>query len=74
MNYFKTPTSVGVWQTFVTMAAIYFFFMMVGAFRYRIPPAGWRPDGWTPPRQSECDDLAATTCICRMRTRRRSSG
>ena len=52
MNYFKTPTSVGAWQTFVTMAAIYFFFMMVGAFRYRIPPAGWRPDGWTPPAKA----------------------
>ena len=26
--------------------------MMVGAFRYRIPPAGWRPDGWTPPAAS----------------------
>lgn len=49
MNYFKTPTSVGVWQTFVTMAAIYFVFMMAGAFGYRIPPTGWRPDGWTPP-------------------------
>ena len=24
MNHFKTPTSVGVWQTFVAMAAIYF--------------------------------------------------
>jgi MFS family permease len=49
MNYFKTPNSVGAWETFVTMAAIYFSFMMIGAFRYRIPPAGWRPDGWTPP-------------------------
>jgi MFS family permease len=49
MNYFKTPTSVGVWQTFVVMAAIYFVFMMAGAFGYRIPPSGWRPDGWTPP-------------------------
>ncbi|MEJ0079043.1 MAG: OFA family MFS transporter [Alphaproteobacteria bacterium] len=52
MNYFKTPTSVGAWQTFVAMAAIYFFFMMIGAFRYRLPPAGWRPDGWTPPAKS----------------------
>jgi len=25
---------------------------MIGAFRYRIPPAGWRPDGWTPPAAS----------------------
>ena len=52
MNYFKTPTSVGVWETFVTMGAIYFVFMMIGAFRYRIPPAGWRPEGWTPPDKS----------------------
>jgi MFS family permease len=53
MNYFKTPTDVGVWQTFLAMAAIYFFFMMVGAFRYRIPPTGWRPDGWTPPSENK---------------------
>ena len=49
MNYFKTATDVGVWKTFLAMAAIYFVFMMIGAFRYRLPPAGWRPDGWTPP-------------------------
>jgi MFS family permease len=53
MNYFKTPTNVGVWQTFLAMAAIYFFFMLIGAFRYRIPPAGWRPDGWTPPSENK---------------------
>jgi len=49
MNTFKTDTSVGVWQTFIVMAAIYFVFMIGGAFGYRIPPAGWRPEGWTPP-------------------------
>ncbi|MCF3639418.1 OFA family MFS transporter [Rhizobium sp. TRM95111] len=49
MNTFRTETSVGVWQTFMVMAAIYFVFMMGGAFSYRIPPAGWRPEGWTPP-------------------------
>src|SRR3954465_978760 len=49
MNYFKTPTSVGVWETFVAMGVIYFVFMMIGAFRYRVPPVGWRPEGWTPP-------------------------
>jgi MFS family permease len=52
MNYFKTPTSVGVWETFVAMGVIYFCFMMIGAFRYRIPPAGWRPEGWTPPTKA----------------------
>jgi MFS family permease len=49
MNYFKTPDSVGVWQTFIVMAALYAVSMLCGAFGYRIPPAGWRPDGWTPP-------------------------
>src|SRR6478752_737647 len=53
MNYFKSPTSVGAWQTFLAMGAVYFFFMMIGAFRYRIPPAGWRPDGWTPPSENK---------------------
>src|SRR6202158_2753694 len=49
MNYFKTASDVGVWKPFLAMAAIYFVFMMIGAFRYRLPPTGWRPDGWTPP-------------------------
>ncbi len=49
MTTFRTDTSAGVWQTFVVMAAIYFVFMMGGAFGYRIPPAGWRPEGWTAP-------------------------
>ncbi len=45
---FKTANNPGVWETFLVMAAIYFVFMMGGAFGYRIPPAGWRPEGWTP--------------------------
>jgi MFS family permease len=49
MNVFRTPSSVGVWQTFVAMAAIYVVFMMGGAFGYRLPPTGWRPEGWSPP-------------------------
>jgi len=49
MKFFATPDSVGVWQTFLTMGAIYFVFMMIGALAYRIPPTGWKPAGWTPP-------------------------
>ena len=50
MNAFKSPTSVGAWQTLAAMAAIYSVFMLAGAFGYRLPPAGWQPQGWTPPR------------------------
>jgi hypothetical protein len=49
MKYFATPQSVGVWQTFLVMAALYLIFMMIGAFSYRLPPLGWKPAGWTPP-------------------------
>ena len=53
INYFKTPTDVGVWQTFAVMGVIYFVFMMIGAFAYRVTPAGWQPDGWTPPSEKK---------------------
>src|SRR3982751_2920224 len=49
MNNYRTATSVGVWETFVTLALIYFIFMIVGALSYRVPPTGWKPEGWTPP-------------------------
>jgi MFS family permease len=48
MSYFKTATSVGVWQTFVVLGLGYFVYMIAGAFGYRLPPDGWRPEGWTP--------------------------
>ena len=47
MRNFQTPTDVGVWQTFLILGAIYFVFMIGGAFAYRVPPDGWKPDGWT---------------------------
>ncbi len=48
MKRFATATSVGVWETFVTMGLIYFVAMLCGAFAYRIPPADWQPAGWEP--------------------------
>ncbi|HEX7986564.1 MAG TPA: OFA family MFS transporter [Duganella sp.] len=49
MKHFASAGSVGVWQTFLAMAAIYFVFMMAGALSYRVPATGWKPAGWTPP-------------------------
>jgi len=53
MGIFRSPTSVGVWQTFLVMAAVYLVFMLSGAFGYRVPPAGWMPPGYTPPLSNE---------------------
>jgi MFS family permease len=52
MNAFKTPTDVGVWQTFLVLAAVYFVFMMGGALGYRVPPDHWAPDGFQPAARS----------------------
>ncbi|RYF46712.1 MAG: MFS transporter, partial [Comamonadaceae bacterium] len=52
MRHFAGPGSVGVWQTFLTMAIIYFVFMMSGAMGYRVPVTGWKPEGWVPPPQN----------------------
>jgi MFS family permease len=48
MKHFATPTSVGVWETFLALAAIYFVFMTAGAYGYRIPTPGWKPAAWAP--------------------------
>jgi MFS family permease len=48
MNLFASPATVGVWQTFVVMGALYFVAMMLGAFGYRLPPLGWQPSGYVP--------------------------
>jgi MFS family permease len=48
MKHFATPTSSGVFETFVTMGVIYFVFMMIGVFSIRVPSADWKPAGWVP--------------------------
>jgi MFS family permease len=39
MALFRSPTSVGVAETFIAMGAIYFCFMMFGVLMVRLPPA-----------------------------------
>jgi MFS family permease len=45
LEHFRTPTSLGVAQTFVALGAIYFCFMMFGVLTVRLPPPAWRPGG-----------------------------
>jgi MFS family permease len=49
MGHFKTATSNGVLETFVTMGVIYFMFMMIGVYAVRVPAADWKPAGWVAP-------------------------
>jgi MFS family permease len=49
MKHFETEMDVGVMQTFISMAGIYFVFMMAGAMTYRLPVSGWQPANWIPP-------------------------
>jgi MFS family permease len=48
MKHFASPTSVGVTEALLVLAAIYFVFMMGGALGYRVPPENWKPAGWNP--------------------------
>jgi MFS family permease len=43
MEHFKTATSNGVLETFVTMGVIYFMFMMIGVYSVRVPAVDWKP-------------------------------
>jgi MFS family permease len=52
MSIFRTQHHIGVAPTFVTLGAIYFFFMVVGAIIVRVPAPGWKPEGYTPPVQA----------------------
>ncbi len=49
MGRFRNASGPGVWQTFLVLAVIYAVSMTAGSFAYRIPPANWNPDGWSPP-------------------------
>ena len=55
----SSASQVGVWQTFVVLAVIYFVFMLCGAFGYRVPPTGWRPANWTPPPTKQNNMIAS---------------
>jgi MFS family permease len=48
MKQFASPSSTGVAQTWLVLGVTYLLVMSVGAFGYRVPAAGWTPQGWVP--------------------------
>ncbi|MBM3807369.1 MAG: OFA family MFS transporter [Acidimicrobiia bacterium] len=63
MKRFATPTSVGVWQTFLVMGLLYAVAMLAGAFAYRLPAPAWKPAGWTPPAEPTSDGTARSVPV-----------
>ncbi len=51
ISVFSTPTHIGVAETFVVLGIVYAIFMLVGAAIVRLPPAGWKPEGYVAPAQ-----------------------
>jgi MFS family permease len=49
--------------SFLTLAAVYLFSMMLGAFVVRLPAEGWRPEGWTPPDEDETGSMQTTADV-----------
>ena len=45
--------STGATETFLTLGAGYFVIMLIAAFSYRVPRAGWMPAGWRPPEEAD---------------------
>jgi hypothetical protein len=52
MKTFATPTSTGVAETWVVLGLVYLVFMLGGAFGYRVPAPGWKPEGWSEPPEN----------------------
>ena len=55
--YIVGTGSSGASQTFLSLGIIYFIIMTIASFSYRIPAKGWKPDGWTPPKDPEKNKL-----------------
>ncbi|MBS0316146.1 MAG: OFA family MFS transporter [Proteobacteria bacterium] len=53
MKRFATPTHTGVQETFIVLGVVYLVFMMVGAVIVRVPPPGWKPEGYVPPKENK---------------------
>ena len=58
LSQLKLIPSLGLPATFKILGAIFFVMTMVGAFLLKNPPAGYKPEGWSPATTSKA---AATT-------------
>ena len=60
--YAENPADALV-PVFLTLGITYAVLMSLGAFVVRVPDAGWRPDGWTPPAASATTSMRTTANV-----------
>ncbi len=59
--YLAGTGDAGVAGAFFTLGVFYFAVMMIAAFSFRVPKAGWIPAGWTPPSEEDLKKKMRTT-------------
>jgi MFS family permease len=67
LSTFASQPQDAIVGSFVVLGCIYFVAMMLGAIAVRVPPDGWRPEGWTPPERQRAmitrGNVTATNAI-----------
>jgi len=53
MRKFTTATHIGVMETFIVLGVVYFVFMVIGSIIVRVPPDGWKPEGYVAPKANK---------------------
>jgi MFS family permease len=57
MNHYSIDGGTGVAMTLITMGVIYAIVMACGAIGFRVPPNGWKPSGWTAPKNAKTNTM-----------------
>jgi MFS family permease len=63
LSAFASNPADAIVPAFLTLAAIYFVIMMLGAFTVRVPPEDWKPEGWEPPTEAETKGMRTTADV-----------
>ncbi len=58
--YLVGTGDTGVASTFMVLGAAYCLVMLLASFSYRVPAEDWRPEGWSPPSESEAEERMVT--------------
>jgi predicted MFS family arabinose efflux permease len=59
----------GVGETFFIMGLIYLIAMTIGAFGYRVPAEGWKPEGWNPVAKKTNNMISSSHVMLAMLTK-----